>query len=748
MTSLLLRGLSIAAALVMMCGTAGAAGSGVHESVSADEARPRIALVLGGGGALGGAHIGVLKELDRRGIRPDIVVGTSMGAVVGGLYAAGYSGAELETILGEIVWASLFDDAPPRADRDYRQKEDDAAFLIDTQLGIGPDGVRGPLGLVRGQALTLKLRELVARRHPTGQVDGLAVPFRAVATDLESGAAVVLGAGDLASAMRASMSVPGVFPPVEREVDGRERLLVDGGLANNVPADVARAMGADILIVVQLKTALLKRGEFASALDVVNQTITLLILKNEREQVAKLGAADILIEPDLTGYGAADFDRIAAMVPAGVVAARARAAALDAIAPAADGPRPEHADPVAAAPVIDRITIANETPLGDDVIRARIRQQEGEGLDLDGLTRDLNAIAGLGIFETVDFRIRREGGETVLVVNATERRQGLWFLRGGITLDSNFRGDATWELSGDVLRAGIGSLGAEWRTELVLGSRQRLLTEFWQPIDENRLLFVNPRLEVNGRDVPVFDGEGRRRATYRAASIRAALEAGRAFGGDAEIRAGIALGGGRIELREGVGVLPQGATIDIGEIYLQAGLDTVDNVAFPTSGARNTLRIAHGTEWLGGESYTAAFLEARRAFAIAPRDTVIIGAQAGLTFDGRLPFDQRYRLGGFLSLSGLARDELQGSNVLVGRIAYLRKLTSAEPLLFGLPVWAGASLEAGNVYERREDITAGDVIVGGSVFAGADTGLGPVYLGYGHASGGRDALYLAIGRRF
>ena len=280
--------------------------------------RPRIGLVLSGGGARGGAHIGVLKVLEEEHVPIDAIAGTSMGAIVGGLYASGMSAGEIERKLTSIDWSAAFRDRPPRRELTFRRKQDDSSFLVRFPLGVRGTKFRLPRGFIQGQKLTRMLREFTAPVATTTDFDRLPVPFRAVATDLETGAARIFSSGDLVTAMRASMSAPGVFAPVE--LDGR--LYVDGGLAENLPVDVARQMNVDVLIVVDVSFPLLPEKELHSALAVTNQMLAILIRKDTDRQRAQLGARDIVIDPSLGGASSIDFTGLKRTIAAGETAIR------------------------------------------------------------------------------------------------------------------------------------------------------------------------------------------------------------------------------------------------------------------------------------------------------------------------------------------------------------------------------------------------------------------------------------------
>ncbi len=274
-----------ATALLLALALSVAAPMAAAVAATPEQRRPVIGLVLSGGGALGATHIGVLKVLEELNVPIDIVTGTSMGSIVGGLYALGLNAHELESVVNGVDWAKTFQDSPPRGSLPVRRKQEDYGFLLDLKLGIKDGALQLPAGLIQGQRLTLMLRELTVRAHNIKSFDDLPIRYRAVAADLETGQQVILGQGNLASAMRASMSVPGFLPPVE--IDGR--LLVDGGVANNLPVDVARAMGAEVLIVVDIPTILKKRDQLTTSLDIAGQMLAVLVQQNSIPQIASLG---------------------------------------------------------------------------------------------------------------------------------------------------------------------------------------------------------------------------------------------------------------------------------------------------------------------------------------------------------------------------------------------------------------------------------------------------------------------------
>ena len=292
--------------------------SGADAEERAPANRPKIGVVFGGGGAKGAAHIGVLKVLEEQKIPVDYVAGTSMGAIVGALYASGLSAAELEKVITAIDWKDVFSGDPDRRDVDYRRKREDYEILSKMSVGIKDGKMAMPKGLVKDQKVNVLFEMLMLHTSDINDFDKLPIPYRAIAADLETGEMVVLRGGHLADAARASMSVPGAFPPIE--IDGR--LLIDGGIVRNVPVDIVRGMGADIIICIDVDKPLPTREELGGSLSVLNQMIDIMMKKNVKEQLKTLGPQDVYINPDLGELGSTDFDRAAEIARLGEKAAR------------------------------------------------------------------------------------------------------------------------------------------------------------------------------------------------------------------------------------------------------------------------------------------------------------------------------------------------------------------------------------------------------------------------------------------
>ena len=706
--------------------------------------RPKIGLVLAGGGAKGAAHVGVIKVLEELGVPIDYIAGTSMGAIVGGLYASGLSSDELATAIISIDWNDIFDDKPPRANRDFRRKLDDEGFLVRYKLGFKDGSFQFPRGVINGQKLELVLRDYSKKSIRINNFDKLPIPFRAVATDIETGETVILGSGDLANAMRASMAVSGVFPPVENN----GRLLVDGGLADNMPMDVARKMGADILIVVGFPEQLKKRGELNSAVSIVFQSLDLLISQNSRIQLKTLRPQDVYIEPALGDIGAVSFDRAAEAIPIGEQAARDVAEKLENLA------RPRKALQLGGSPstapaneavIIDFIRIENKSRLSDSLISARLRQKPGDELDLDKLEQDISSIYGLDYFETVEYQVVIENDKTGIVITATERSTGLDSFRFGLNLESNFDGESKFNVSVRYQKEALNDLGGELLLQAIAGEKLGATAIFLQPLDPATRYYVNAGLSYLARNVFTFEN-GARVAEFRISEAIASLSAARQLGSWGALSVGLNHGYGWKDVNVGPSTL-QDDDFGIGDFFSGFEYDTLDQLEFPKSGTKGMAEFRRSTKALGGEE---DFNEVTAQLATArtwDRNTVLVGGKAGFTFDGAGSAQDLFALGGLFNLSGFQTDELTGQNFASGALIYYRNIGAQEGL-FNVPLYLGASLEAGNVWDDRSDMGFDDLIVAGSGFLGADTPLGPVYLAYGHAEGGNDSVYFFLGQTF
>ena len=716
-------------------------------SAAAMPSRPRVGLVLSGGGARGAAHIGVLKVLEDLRVPVDLVVGTSMGSIVGAAYATGMSVAEMEQAIAQITTAKLFTDNAPRADKSMRQKTDDLTPYLIPELGIGADGVQLPKGLVTGIALEGELRQLVQIAN-VRSFDELPIPFRAIATDIGTGEMVVLKEGSVVRAIRASMSVPGAVAPVTIG----KRQLVDGGLVRNLPVDVARAMGADIIIAVNLGTTLLKPEEVTSVLSVSLQMINILTEQNVGRSLKELQPQDILIVPELGGFSSAQFDDLPKAVPIGEQAARAVADRLRRLSlpPQAYAElRRRQAAPSASAPiVVEAIKVEGTRRVSDEVVLQSMATGVGDVLDRDTIDLDLRRIYSHGDFETVNYAVDEIDGKRTLVVLVKEKPASD-YLRFGLGMEANLGKQAAFDLYASHRRKWVNQWGAEWRNDLVLGTDVLLASEFYQPLGERQHLFVAPKLQVSITPWYLFL-DAVQIARYQDTTWSAKLDLGANLIEYGELRLGAQLGQRTFRFQSGDLLFPTSQVQRLGALQLSARVDRLDSVNFPHQGYLATGRIHSSLSQLGADQTYTQWDAALNGAATWSRHTLegLVSA-GGKIGSNDIPIEETFPLGGFLYLSGLQRQQLRAQDYVFGRLMYRTKLADI-PLFDG--IYAGASIEAARMTPFIGTQWEGMPVLGtlnvqaGSLYLGVDSPLGPLYLGFGYANSDNRAVYLFLGR--
>jgi NTE family protein len=705
--------------------------------------RPRICLVLSGGGARGAAHVGVLKVLDELRVPVDCVAGTSMGSIVGGAFATGITVGEMERTLGEMSTDRLFEEKPPRRERSIRRKADDFTILFTPEVGLRDGEFQLPKGIVSGVQLETVLRAL-AKAQGYRKFDELPIPFRAVATDLVTGRPVVFSQGELANVMRASMSVPGLIDPVE--IGGK--LLVDGGLTDNLPVNVARAMGADIVIAVNLGTPLMKREELSSIFGVTGQMINILTEQNVRASLASLKPTDILILPELGDFSAGDFDHLLQTIPIGEAAARKVADRLSKLSlPPAEyaalRQRQLATTPADLSPV-DEIRFPGLARVNPAVLEAEMQTRPGQPIDQRTLDRDMQRLYGTGDFEHVNYRIIEETGKRVLSVDAIEKSWGPNYLRFGLGLSSDFTGDAYYNLLASYRKTWINRLGAEWRTDFQVGRTSRILTEFYQPLDVRQYFFVAPYAEAERRQLAIFNND-QRLAIYDLRYGRVGLDVGSQFTRYGELRLGLLWGNVSASVDTGPPQLePDPNKVDQAAIRGRLFFDQLDNVNFPRSGYGGTIDVFNSQTALGATTnYTKWSVDGTGAYSFGDH-TFNLGLRVGGKIGSDpIPAYDQFNWGGFLQQSGYRTGALLGESITFGRLVYLNRLARFT-LIPG--IYAGLSLEAGRVGSPLIPGNQTGTLLSAAAFFGLDSPVGPVYLGYGRTDAGFSSFYFYLGR--
>jgi NTE family protein len=697
---------------------------------------------LGGGGARGAAHIGVLKELERLRIPIDAIAGTSMGAIVGGLYASGKTPDELQQLIESLDWADAFDDESERERRSFRRKQDDAAFPIPLELGLRDGSLKLPMGLVQGQKLSLILREQLLHVYDVHDFDDLPTPFRAVASDIETGEAYAMSTGDIELAIRASMSAPGLFSPVV--VDGRS--LVDGGLVGNVPVSVVREMDVDIIIAVDVEFPLYPPDELQSALAITEQMLTILIRKETRRELAGLRDDDILIRPELGQYGSTNFKEIAQTIAPGAAAAIAIENRLAKLSVSEDEYRAflaaRRSQPGPPAN-IDFVRVIDDGLKADRALMSRIRAEQGDAVDPSRFNSEAEYLYGLGRYEQVTYRLVQEEDAAGVEFETRSKSWGPNFLKFGISIEDDFEGSTAFNVAGRLTRTAINSRDAEWRTDLRFGTDPLLDTEFYQPLSRGSRYFIAPQIVFEQSNINAFSGDSSF-ARYRIGEVEADLDFGRELGRWGEIRLGAFRGTGNARLKVGDPQLPN-FDFNTGGVRAQFALDTFDDAQIPKSGTQFNVEWLMSRPGFGADSNFDTVESTIDTAWSWKKSTLRFGLEYATTIQSDNLIQNFFPLGGFLRLSGLERGEISGPHAGLARIIYYRQLGETGGGLFDFPLYLGGSVEAGNVWQTRSDISLDSMLFNGSLFAGLDTYLGPLFLAAGFSENGDTSFYLFLG---
>ncbi|NIY12666.1 MAG: BamA/TamA family outer membrane protein [Gemmatimonadetes bacterium] len=699
----------------------------------AEPERPRIGLVLSGGGARGAAHVGVLQVLEDLRVPVHAVVGTSMGAIVGGLYASGLSADRLERELLALDWAAIFRDDVPRQSVSFRRKEEQRQVLLDQEFGVDLDGIELPNGLVAGHRLGLLLETLLLPVLEEDDFDRLPIPFRATATDLGTGELVVLADGHLPRAIRASMAVPAAFTPVER----RGRLLVDGGLVRNLPLDLVEAFDLDVVIAVDVISDLQPPDSLESLVGVTRQVIRLMTRETTRRALAGHQPA-VLIQPDLASFSSVDFPLSEAMIRQGEAAAREHAEALRRWSL----PEPEYAawqrtvrDRRGSAAVPDYVRVEGPDPEVSRRLETRLRVRAGEPIDTVLLRQDLDRIYGLGGYDRVGFELESGPEGVGLVVRPEPQAIGPTTARVGLELTDDLAGRGTFTIGARLVRLDFTPAGGELRVTGRLGEDRGLAVELYQPLAAGSPLFTELGI-AHIRRAPRFALPGTGEA-YSDRRTRAAGGFGLHIGTWGEATVGMAYERIRAEPETGAEV----PTFDgwQGALEGRIAVDRLDDAAFPRHGVLARAALTSVRADLGdGPAHDRASGDVTLVTSRG-RTTLMLGAAGGARLAGSLPFHEAFRLGGFLRLSGLPPDALAGEEMAFGRVLLLRTVGAARI------VRVGVGVEAGDAWPAAEDPTLERLRPSGVALLGIRTLFGTAYLGLGWSEGGHWAGHLFLG---
>ncbi|PSU04263.1 hypothetical protein C9J03_19295 [Photobacterium gaetbulicola] len=728
-------------------------------SVAFAEQRPKIGVVLGGGGAKGAAHIGVLKALEDLHIPVDYIAGTSMGAYVGGLYATGMSADEIEALLTSVDWDRGYQDRVMRSDRRVREKQQEDRYQVTSELGFGFWELKAPRGIVQGQTMGEILRSTSGSLPVFDSFDDMVIPYRAVATDIENLQPVVLDKGDLAEVMQASMSIPGLLPPKELN----DKLLVDGGITDNLPIDVVRNMGADIIIAVDISNEFKKRDELSNYFAVMDQLTDFMVRDNADRQIALLSDKDFLIRPNIRGIKTADFARMPLAFESGYVEVMAMADELAHLGRSTwfqnyiDSKQKRRRQLVPLDELlVDEIRLQNNSSYADDVLLDRLQLEAGQAISSEDLSESVRSLYALDRFERVDYRIEQIDGDNVILLDVREKSWGPNFIDFRFALEDDFENSTDYSFGVAFNVTGLSRAGAEWRTELEYGSDKRIATGLYLPFvkDHDWFSLITAEYKNTDYNIPLFGEEPSLEdidfflpATYTDTIFDAS------FGWQPtlwqEFRIGMRYLSGETEVLgfPDFGIDKRNSQIG----YIRYSLDTLDDIMLPKQGNLLELELAasddnsrfQGTEY---EDFSV-HMDINWKGAVTYGDHTFMGkAEYGRV---RSDFDLRLdpkELGGFLNLSGIPKNSLSGNNKIFTAAIYRYNLMEQDFGLFKSSVFFGGSLEYGGVY-NSSDLSFKDVplYTAGSLYSGITTPVGPLILAYGRTEQSNHAFYVFFG---
>ncbi|MGL1464716.1 patatin-like phospholipase family protein [Vibrio parahaemolyticus] len=732
--------------------------------------RPKVAVVLAGGGAKGAAHIGVLKALEEMHIPVDIITGTSMGAYVGGLYATGMSADEIESFIYSVDWNSGYRDRVDRSQRRVRDKEYEDRYQITTDLGLRFGEVRAPTGVVQGQNMLRVLRETTGNLGRFDSFDELAIPYRSVATDILELDEVVIGNGYLVDAMMASMSVPGALPPYK--LNGH--MLVDGGVVNNMPVDVARAMGADVVIAVDISTDYKTEDDFTGLFTVADQLSNYLVRRSTQQQVETLQEHDVYIRPNVGQMETVEFDKMPWAFQSGYDITKEMESKLAGLrlSNAEYQKYIDHKQEVRKKlvygddRVVDEIVIVNNTHYSDVLLTNRLELETGRKIETAEIEKAVENLYALDRFELITYHFEEVDGSNLLVFDVNEKSWGPNYLNFRFFLEDDFDTDSQYGIGMSTNFTNLNSHGAEMALNVEMGTDKLIEAELYSPVLSSQEFFVAGKVAYSseGRNLPVSDDDSSLSSVNDFLPVSyTEFVSEIAIGIQPTLWQELRLGGryssGSIELS----TLASVGNLDFERrgLFANYRLDTIDDFAFPTRGLLVDLEylVSHDTspEEIGQSKPkdivedTVYEIDARFKGAMSYQRHTLVG-QAEYSFvqskNSSITLDPR-ELGGFLHLSGIPRNSLIGQNLFFSSLVYRYKWFDNDFGLFEAPVYVGASLEHGGTWSDNDlKLNEAPLYNAASIFFGVDSPIGPIMLAYGRTEQDMEAVYLIVGTSF
>lgn len=711
------------------------------EAKPVPKARPTIGVALEGGGALGQAHIGVLKWFEEHHIPIDYLAGTSMGGLVGGLYATGKSADEIRTLVKTADWPLLLGGGTPYPDFSFRRKEDARDIPNSMLIGL-KHGATLPPGLNTGHQVNLLIDRETLPYSTIESFDQLPIPFRCVSTELVSGKAYVFQNGSLSDALRATISIPGVFAPVRRE----NQIFVDGGLLDNLPTDVVRKMGADIIIAVHLQISKTSAQEIQSAFSILGRSVGLVIAETE---IRGMAGADLIVKADVEKYSTTDYDKSDELIQIGYDAAAEKAALL----------KPYALDDVAWAEYLREKRSRVRTRIGvpqfvkvegvegqDLLIMERfLSPLAGKPLDQKALDQMLTRLTGVGRYDSITYDMIQENGQDGLLIRVHEKAYAPPDLRPAFQIDGTQTDNVTFTFGSRLTFTDVAGYRSEWRTDLQIGETYGIASELYRPIEPLGKWFVAPFVDASRTAFYVYKQENPK-ADYRLDRVLGGFDLGYAISRFSEIRVGYGIGFTDAGLRLGT---PDFRSYNgrVGSLHMRYTLDHTNEAVIPTRGyyIHSNFNFydtyPNATQAFPSLELTAQYFQP----VLHHRDSIFIITSGGSTFGFHNTGVPQFFLGGVGRLSAYGLNELEGNQYFLGRFGYLKKVFTLPPFV-GKQVYIISYGEVGKIY--GDPFPAPRLSGDGAAGLLAETALGPVFVGGSAGDTGHYKWFFQLGRIF
>jgi NTE family protein len=701
--------------------------------------RPKIGLALEGGGAMGLAHIGVLKWFEEHHIPVDYVAGSSMGGLVGGFYATGMTPDELKTLIDGMDWRKILGDRTSYEDLAFRRKEDQRAYPNSLIFGLRK-GLTLPAGLNAGHQIGLIIDRVTLPYDEVPSFDALPTPFRCVATDLVSGKSHVFQDGSLAVALRATMSIPGAFSPVH---DGKA-VYVDGGLLNNLPTDVVRQMGAEIVVAVHLEPAPADAKDIQSVFSVLNHSVRVVLEENELRSLAQ---ADAVVSVPLSEFSTVDYAKSGQIMQRGYEATNARARLLEAFA-VDDAQWQEHqhlreARKRSDVPTPQFIEVQGTNPHEATDVTRYVRRFQGKPVNPAKLDEALTRLTGVGRYDSAGYRLVEKNGQTGLLVDVVEKNYAPPMFQTAFEVDGSQSGNVDFTMGTRFTFMDVAGFRSEWRTDLLLGNTYGIQTELFRPFRAESRWFFAPHADASDTTFQIY-AKNDPLADYRIYRTNIGGDIGYSFGRFSELRVGYEIGSLNTKLRLGSLIIPA-VTGRLGQTRLRYLLDHTDDPVIPRRGfsAETNFRWFDQSPGANG-AFPSMDLKLGYFQPIARPASLFLESEGGTTFGNQSTGVPQFFLGGPVRLSAYGQNEFQGNQYYLFRAGFLRDLLILPPFL-GKKVYAVGAYEIGKMYGVTTGSELPDDVVAGFL---AETALGPFFIGGSVGDSGHRKWFFQLGRVF